>query len=61
MATKVEYTCWKCDTKKKVPEGAQKPFCCGKVMKATPMVCTKAASAEYARESDDDEPCEEGS
>lgn len=58
MANKVEYTCWKCDTVKKVPEGKDPPFCCGKVMKAAPM-CTKAASAEHARASDDDEPCEE--
>jgi len=58
MVKKFEYTCWKCDTKKKVPEGEEKPFCCGKVMKPT-KICTTAASAEHSRTSDDDEPCDD--
>jgi len=63
MMHPVFYYCEECGkTDSKEDNDPEEPFCCNKPMKPKELeVCTKAGgSAEHARFSDDDEPCDDG-
>jgi hypothetical protein len=55
----VTHVCSTCLKEASVKTGEPIPFCCGKEMAPLPF-CTTAPQAEMARNSDADEPCDNG-
>lgn len=59
--TDILYRCRKCDRTQARQAGADAPECCDEAMTPEPLPpCTTAAHAEMARNTDDDEPCDDG-
>lgn len=55
------YRCAKCDKTAEYGEGEDAPVCCEEKMIPEPLPqCTSAAHPEMARNSDEDEPCDDG-
>jgi hypothetical protein len=57
----IGYTCPRCGKRITLPAEKPAPSCCGMTLTADPLpYCTKAPTAETARETDTDEPCADG-
>jgi hypothetical protein len=60
--TKYIYRCFKCFSTIEYREGESAPICCDMAMKREPLPqCTSAPNPEMARNTDSDEPCDDGS
>ncbi len=62
METKeIIYRCTLCNKTAEYTEGKKAPVCCGEEMIAEPLPhCTSTSHPEMARNSDEDEPCNDG-
>ena len=57
---KMKYKCTSCGKTAEAEEGMSPPECCGKLMALKLDTCTSAPHAEMARNTDEDEPCDDG-
>lgn len=58
---KKTFHCEECESTVEINAGDAAPECCGRTMKAGPLpYCTSAPHPEMARNSDEDEPCDDG-